>query len=81
MCVSQLGYSLYVWGYSQGFSGGIRGYSGVFSGYSHPGAFQNHGFFHISALDLFRPSDSYIILKGKIKHVSLRFDHPGTFCF
>ena len=55
-------------GYSRGFSRGIRRYSGVFSGYSHPGAFQNHWFFHISALDLFGPSDSYIILKGKIKH-------------
>ena len=60
-------------GYSRGFSGGIRGYSGVFSGYSHPGAFQNHWFCHISALDLFRPSDSYIILKKKIKH----FSHEG----
>ena len=69
-------------GYSQGFSGGIRGYSGVFSGYSHPGAFQNHWFFHISALDLFRPSDSYIILKGKIKHFSHEegnFSYAGEF--
>ena len=55
-------------GYSRGFSGGLRGYSGVFSGYSRPGAFENHWFFHISALDLFGPSDSYIILKRKIRH-------------
>ena len=78
LCVSQLGYSLCVWGYSRGFSGGIRGYSGVFSGYSHPGAFQNHWFFHISALDLFRPSDSYIILKRKIKHLS---HEEGSFSY
>ena len=86
LCVSQLGYSLCVWGYSRGFSGGIRGYSGVFSGYSHPGAFQNHWFFHISALDLFRPSDSYIILRGEIKPFSheegnfLNKGECGTLC-
>ena len=69
-------------GYSRWFSRGIRGYSGVFSRYSHPGAFQNHWFFHISALDLFGPSDSYIILKGKIKHFSHKennFSYKGEF--
>ena len=66
LCVSQLGYSLCVWGYSRGFSGGIRGYSGVVLGYSRPGAFKNHWFYHIAALDLFGPSDSYIILRMRI---------------
>ena len=72
-------------GYSRGFSGGIRGYSGVFSGYSRPGAFQNHWFFHISALDLFGPSDSYIILKGEnedfsYKESSFRMKEDSVLC-
>ncbi len=66
MRASELGYSFCVGGYSWGFSGGIRGYSGVVLGYSRPGGVENQLFFHIAALDLFRPSDPYIILIMKI---------------
>ena len=60
-----MGYSLFVSGV---FAGVFVWYSGVFSGYSRPGAFENHWVFHISALDLSGPSDSHILLIGKIKH-------------